>query len=60
MGNTKKSNAHYREENESIRKRPLKKESRQNLKTHLMDAIEQQNWDELDEYAGTETRINRW
>lgn len=58
MGKIKKSFKEYNEENEGIRKRPLKKESRHNIKTHLNDAIESEQWDEVDNY-GTETRVNR-
>jgi hypothetical protein len=48
MGKIKKSFKQYSEENEDVRKRPLKKESRHNYKTHLKDIIETEDWDELE------------
>ena len=59
MGKINKSFKEYSEENEEIRKRPLKKESRQNYKTHLMDVIENEEWDELEEELDEQGRIHR-
>jgi|SaaInl25SG_5_DNA_1037380.scaffolds.fasta_scaffold164283_2 hypothetical protein len=52
MGRIKKSFKEYTEENEGIRKRPLKKESRHHFKKHLMDVaenIDNEDWDELED-----------
>lgn len=52
MGRIKKSFKEYTEETELVRKRPLKKESRHNFKTHLMDVaenIDNEDWDELED-----------
>ena len=59
MGKIKKSFKEYSEDYDEIRKRPLKKESRQNYKTHLIDAIESQEWDELEDELNEQPRIYR-
>jgi hypothetical protein len=59
MGKIKKSFTEYTEENEGIRKRPLKKESRHNYKTHLMDVIETEDWDELENELSEQSGIYR-
>ena len=59
MGKIKKSFKEYSEENETVRKRPLKKESRHNYKTHLMDVIENEDWDELEDELSEQSRIYR-
>jgi ubiquitin C-terminal hydrolase len=59
MGKIKKSFKEYSEENEEVRKRPLKKESRHNYKTHLMDVIETESWDELEDELNEQGRVHR-
>ena len=59
MGKIKKSFREYTEENEEVRKRPLKKESRHNYKTHLMDVIESEDWDELENELSEQGGIYR-
>lgn len=59
MGKIKKSFREYSEEVEEVRKRPLKKESRHNFKTHLMDVIENEEWDELEDELDEQGRIHR-
>ena len=59
MGKIKKSFKEHSEDNDGIRKRPLKKESRHNYKTHLMDAIESQDWEEFEDELNEQTRIYR-
>jgi ubiquitin C-terminal hydrolase len=59
MGKIKKSFKQYSEENEEVRKRPLKKESRHNYKTHLMDVIENEDWDELEDELNEQGRVHR-
>jgi len=59
MGKIKKSFKEYSEDYDGIRKRPLKKESRHNYKTHLIDAIESQEWDELEDELNEQSRIYR-
>ena len=59
MGKVKKSFRQYTEENEDIRKRPIKKESRHNYKTHLIDVVESEDWDELEDEFTTNGRIHR-
>ena len=56
MGKIKKSFSEFTEENEMLRKKPIKKESRHNLKKHLMDMIEHEDWDELEDELSTEGR----
>ncbi len=60
MGKIKKSFREYAEETEEIRQKRIKKESRQNYKTHLMDAIENEDWDELEDELSEQSRIHRW
>jgi hypothetical protein len=48
----------YVEENE-LRKRPIKKESRHNYRARLMDVIEEENWDELEDQLDEQGRIHR-
>jgi hypothetical protein len=59
MGKIKKSFREYSEENEELRKKRIKKESRHNFKTHLMDVIENEDWDELEEELDEQGRIHR-
>jgi hypothetical protein len=59
MGKIKKSFREYTEENEGVRKRPLKKESRHNYKTHLMDVVESEDWDELENELSEQGGIYR-
>jgi len=59
MGKIKKSFKQYSEENEEVRQRPLKKESRHNYKTHLMDVIENEDWDELEDELDEQGRVRR-
>ena len=59
MGKIKKSFREYTEENEGVRRRPLKKESRHNYKTHLIDVIESENWDELEDELSEQGGIYR-
>lgn len=59
MGKVKKSFREYSEESGEVRKRPLKKESRQNFKTHLMDYVESEDWDELEDELDEQGRIRR-
>jgi len=59
MGKVKKSFRQYTEENEGIRKRPLKKESRHNYKTHLIDVVESEDWDELEDELCEQGRVHR-
>ena len=59
MGKIKKSFREYTEENGGVRKRPLKKESRHNYKTHLMDVIESEDWDELENELSEQGGIHR-
>lgn len=62
MGKIKKSFKEYSEEyedNMEVRKRPLKKESRHNFKTHLITVLETENWDELEEELDGQGRIHR-
>jgi hypothetical protein len=59
MGKIKKSFKEHSEDNDGIRKRPLKKESRHNYKTHLMDVIESQDWEEFEDELNEQTRIYR-
>ena len=59
MGKIKKSFREHTEENEKVRKRPLKKESRHNYKTHLMDVIENEDWDELEDELNEQSRVHR-
>jgi len=49
MGKIKKSFRDYTEENDGIRKKPLKKQPRNNYKKHLMDVVENEDWDELED-----------
>lgn len=58
MSKTRKTFKQYSEENE-VRKRPLKKESRHNFKTHLIDAVENEEWDELEDELDEQSRIRR-
>ena len=57
MSKSRKTFREYSEED--VRKRPLKKESRHNYKTHLMDVIEQEDWDELEEELDEQGRVRR-
>ena len=59
MGKIKKSFREYTEENEGVRKRPLKKESRHNYKTHLMDVVESEDLDELENELSEQGGIHR-
>ena len=59
MGKIKKSFREHTEENETVRKKPLKKESRHNYKTHLMDVIENEDWDELEDELNEQSRVHR-
>lgn len=59
MGKIKKSFREYTEENEGVRKRPLKKESRHNYKAHLIDVIESEDWDELENELSEQGGIHR-
>jgi len=49
VGKTTKRFKEYLEENDGIRHKKLKKESRHNFKEHLKDLIEHEDWDELEE-----------
>jgi hypothetical protein len=55
MGKIKKSFREYLQEDD-VRKRPLKKESRHNYKKHLMDVIENEDWDELENELSEQSR----
>lgn len=57
MSKSRKTFREYTEED--MRKRPLKKESRHNYKTHLMDVIEQEDWDELEDEVSEQSRVHR-
>lgn len=59
MGKIKKSFREHVEESEEVRHRPLKKESRHNYKTHLMDVIENEEWDELEDELNEQGRVHR-
>ena len=59
MGKVKKSFREHTEESEAVRKRPLKKESRHNYKTHLMDVVENEDWDELEDEVSEQSRVHR-
>mgnify|MGYP000058134295 CR=1 FL=1 len=59
MGKIKKSFREYSEEGEGIRKKPIKKESRHNYKAHLMDVIENEDWDELEDELDEQGGIRR-
>jgi hypothetical protein len=58
MGKIKKSFREYIQEDD-VRKRPLKKESRHNYKKHLMDQIENEDWDELENEISEQSRNYR-
>ena len=58
MGKIKKSFREYLQEDD-VRKRPLKKESRHNYKKHLMDVIENEDWDELENEISEQSRNYR-
>jgi len=58
MGKIKKSFREYIQEDD-VRKRPLKKESRHNYKKHLMDVIENEDWDELENEISEQSRNYR-
>ena len=58
MGKIKKSFREYIQEDD-VRKRPLKKESRHNYKQHLMDQIENEDWDELENEISEQSRNYR-
>lgn len=60
MGKIKKSFSKFTEESEDLRKKPLKKESRHNLKKHIMDMIEHEDWDELEDELSAESRGRTW
>jgi hypothetical protein len=47
------------EEDDLIRKRPLKKESRNNLKKHLQDVVGNEDWDDLEDELNEQSRIHR-
>jgi len=59
MGKIKKSFREHSEENEVIRPKRIKKESRHNYKTHLMDVIENEDWDELEDELDEQGRVRR-
>lgn len=60
MGKSKvKSFRQYNEESEGIRKKPLKKESRHNFKTHLMDVVESEDYDVLEDELYEQSRNRR-
>lgn len=59
MGKIKKSFREHSEENEGIRPKRIKKESRHNYKTHLMDVIENKDWDELEDELDEQGGIRR-
>jgi hypothetical protein len=59
MGKIKKSFREHSEESEEIRHKRIKKESRHNYKTHLMDVIENKEWDELEDELSEQSRIHR-
>jgi len=59
MGKIKKSFREHTEEIEEIRQKRIKKESRHNYKTHLMDVIENEDWDELEDELSEQSRIHR-
>lgn len=59
MGKIKKSFREHTEEIEEIRQKRIKKESRHNYKTHLMDVIENEHWDELEDELDEQGRVHR-
>lgn len=60
MGNkTKRFREYMEEEDDLIRKRPLKKESRNNLKKHLQDVVGNEDWDDLEDELNEQSRIHR-
>ena len=59
MGKVKKSFSEYTEETEGLRKKPIKRPSRHNFKTLLVDVIENQDWDELENELQEQGRVCR-
>lgn len=59
MSKSTKRFKEYLEESEGIRNKPLKKESRHNFKTHLLDVIENEEWDELEDELNEQGRVHR-
>jgi hypothetical protein len=61
MGKRTKSFKEYIDENDGIRHKKIKKESRHNFKEHLKHMIEDEDWDSLeDEINEQEHSHNRW
>lgn len=59
MGKAKKYIDQYTEDTKELRKKPIKRPSRHNFKTLLVDVIENQDWDELENELQEQGRVCR-